>query len=320
VGARFFRIQEPKFLGNQGFRKGSSPDQAQGLCPLPLEGEGEGGTRGAPSVPPASGGSDLRPREEGDPGRATSNFLDFLMNWYISGGKNGHGGRVLFIAEDQGHMTTLTDKFPNQVVKASEVVGDWTLPKQEHKTGVQFFLFNTLVDRRPRLLRAMAEANVSFLYSDVDIVFLKDPFPFFTGDYDLWVQEDTQTFEGATSRFPGGPPRPHHPAKAAPPVHVLHVRAADAPKQDPDRALGPQHQAPPGARKGPVTNQGEWNRVLYATLGSDVSLGVLPFARFPSGYIFFPGPTPQCTRGSGAAARTSARCSSAPTPTGTPTL
>lgn len=230
---------------------------------------------------------------------ATSNFLDFLMNWYISVAKIGHGGKVLFIAEDQGAYDYLTDKFPKQVVKASDVVGDWTLPEQEHRTEFNSAFFNTLVDRRPAYFRAVAEANVSFLYSDVDIVFLKDPFPFFTGDYDLWVQEDTQTFEGATSRFPNDKPggvirlKRHHLCTC-----FMFVRPTLASKiliERWDRSIK-RHLA---SGKGAVTNQGEWNRVLYATLDSDVNLGVLPVSRFPSGCIFFPWPDPTTQAGLG---------------------
>jgi len=51
--------------------------------------------------------------------------------------------------------------------------------------GSDFFL--TVVDRRPAYCLELMDLNVSFLYSDVDIVSAKGPYPFFTGDYDLWV-------------------------------------------------------------------------------------------------------------------------------------
>lgn len=232
---------------------------------------------------------------------ATSNYLDFLLNWYTTVDRLGYGGRVVFVAEDKAAYEFLKHKWPQQVVRVSQMlVGDrWgeELPAGNNGTfGSDFFL--TVVDRRPSYFLALMKLNVSFLYSDVDIVLKKDPFPYFTGNYDLWVQEDAQTYEGATTRFPKDKPgspiklRRHHLCTC-----FMFVRPTQGSRiliERWDRSVAQEV----ARGKKAVANQVEWNKVVYNTLSSDVSLGVLPVAKFPSGCIFFPWPEekPKCNK------------------------
>lgn len=233
----------------------------------------------------------------------TFNYVDFLENWYTTVDRLGYGGKVVFVADDEKAYWYLKKKWPRQVVSAAQMRERGESEATEGLSGdvTSSFdspFFNSVVGRRPAHFLSLLRLNVSFLYSDIDIVLLKDPFPYFKGDFDLLVQEDTMSFEGATTRFPQD--WPAWPAK----MHshqlctcFMFVR----PTAGSRRLIGRWEQAMKeevARTKKPVRNQQIWNDVVDAALPPDVSIGVLPVSKFPSGCTFFPWPAPpNCDKG-----------------------
>ena len=50
--------------------------------------------------------------------------------------------------------------------------------------------FKSIVKKRPYYLKTMLNKYNCLIYTDIDTVWLKDPRPFFVGDYDFWAQID----------------------------------------------------------------------------------------------------------------------------------
>lgn len=124
-----------------------------------------------------------------------SGYLDFCENWIRSIEKVGYADRILLFAEDDEAYNALDSKWPGHVVKYHSTY----IPKANgsaHDFGsLGFFL---MTERRPDYLRAILQLGVNVFYNDLDMVWLGDPFPSMTGDYDVWVQDDWEEWNGIT--------------------------------------------------------------------------------------------------------------------------
>ncbi|GAQ83555.1 hypothetical protein KFL_001520250 [Klebsormidium nitens] len=124
-----------------------------------------------------------------------SGYLDFCENWIRSIEKVGFADRILLFAEDDEAYNALNSKWPGHVVKYHSSY----IPKANgsaHDFGsLGFFL---MTERRPDYLRAILQLGVNVFYNDLDMVWLADPFPSMSGDYDVWVQDDWEDWNGIT--------------------------------------------------------------------------------------------------------------------------
>ena len=50
--------------------------------------------------------------------------------------------------------------------------------------------FNELVKRRPKYLLKLLRQHQKIIYSDIDTIWLKDPRPYLSGNFDFWAQID----------------------------------------------------------------------------------------------------------------------------------
>jgi rhamnogalacturonan II specific xylosyltransferase len=51
--------------------------------------------------------------------------------------------------------------------------------------------FCKLVSQRPAHILRHLTKGVNILYSDIDMVWLQNPFPYFKGDFDIWLELDS---------------------------------------------------------------------------------------------------------------------------------
>ncbi|MCO5564448.1 hypothetical protein L7F22_018109 [Adiantum nelumboides] len=111
-------------------------------------------------------------------------YLPFLINWLTSIAKHHRHHGVLVVAEDYATLYAVNEKWPGHAV----LIPPAPALQQAHKFGSQGF-FN-FTSRRPRHLLQILELGYSVLYNDVDMVWLKDPFPYFKGKYDIYFTDD----------------------------------------------------------------------------------------------------------------------------------
>ncbi|MBA0763489.1 hypothetical protein Gotri_012923 [Gossypium trilobum] len=95
-------------------------------------------------------------------------YLPFLNNWLISITRQKHQEKVLVIAEDYATLYKVNEKWPGHAV-------------------LGFFNFTS---RRPQHLLKILELGYNVMYNDVDMVWLRDPFPYLEGNHDVYFTDD----------------------------------------------------------------------------------------------------------------------------------
>ncbi|MBA0763488.1 hypothetical protein Gotri_012923 [Gossypium trilobum] len=111
-------------------------------------------------------------------------YLPFLNNWLISITRQKHQEKVLVIAEDYATLYKVNEKWPGHAVLVPPAIDSQTA----HKFGSQGF-FN-FTSRRPQHLLKILELGYNVMYNDVDMVWLRDPFPYLEGNHDVYFTDD----------------------------------------------------------------------------------------------------------------------------------
>eukprot|EP00057_Strongylocentrotus_purpuratus_P003626 XP_003727023.1 PREDICTED: uncharacterized protein LOC100888971 isoform X1 [Strongylocentrotus purpuratus] len=114
-------------------------------------------------------------------------FLNFTDNWLESVKRSGIRSGVTLVAEDReafNYLNNRTDIELNVVLNdVSESPGERLLFDSP--------AYKQLVNKRPSYILQLLSSGHDVLFSDVDIVWLKNPLPYFTNDTnDIWLQED----------------------------------------------------------------------------------------------------------------------------------
>ncbi|GBG65926.1 hypothetical protein CBR_g54219 [Chara braunii] len=127
-------------------------------------------------------------------------FRSFFVNWLISVKKVGMAGNVLVFAEDMASWRYLEKHWPGHSVLFCSDYDRWassdnladpaatrstkSARRVEKKSGVQYFKsegYGKLVNRRPFHILACLRHGYSVLYTDIDTVFVKNPFSYILG-------------------------------------------------------------------------------------------------------------------------------------------
>ncbi|XP_072032656.1 uncharacterized protein [Amphiura filiformis] len=118
---------------------------------------------------------------------ATTNsvFLDFTRNWLESIRRlKSRPKNITIVTEDEATYEALLE-YP----EVHRVKPAFMLPP--NKTLVfDTPEYKAFVNKRPKYILDLLEHNHDVMFSDVDTVWLDDPFPYFTSDFDLFIQED----------------------------------------------------------------------------------------------------------------------------------
>ena len=112
-------------------------------------------------------------------------FLDFTQNWLESIRRlKVRPKNITIVTEDEATYEALAEYPEVYRVKPS-----FMLPP--NKTLVfDTPEYKAFVNKRPKYILDLLEKNIDVLFSDVDTVWIEDPFPYFQGDFDLFIQED----------------------------------------------------------------------------------------------------------------------------------
>ncbi|KAJ8427374.1 hypothetical protein Cgig2_000503 [Carnegiea gigantea] len=142
-------------------------------------------------------------------------YLQFLNNWLISVSRQNHQDMVLVVAEDYATLYKVNKRWPGHAVLIPPVLE----PHSAHRFGSLKFKclissqepkhlansngevggysgwmgFFNFTARRPRHLLNILDLGYNVMYNDVDMVWLKDPFPYLEGNHDVYFMDDMAT-------------------------------------------------------------------------------------------------------------------------------
>ena len=111
-------------------------------------------------------------------------FLDFTDNWLESMRRVGPLPFTIIVAEDEATYAHLVN------------VSDVTVIRADHLSASKKLVFDTpeykkFVNKRPQYILDLLRKGYDVLFSDVDTVWLQNPFPYFESDrYDVFGQVD----------------------------------------------------------------------------------------------------------------------------------
>ncbi|GBG61565.1 GT77-family glycosyltransferase [Chara braunii] len=210
-------------------------------------------------------------------------YWDLFLNWLISLHKVGLSDRVLVFAEDIATWHRLQRHWPGHTVlfRTTEtepaVMDSGSIPQTQKWLEFGSTGYGELVTRRPSRILACLEHGYSVLYSDIDVVFAKNPFPYFTGHADGYFSHD-----GVVEKFAmnGSDRLPPPPVKLNFCTHFLLFRPT------PPSIEVLQRWTMKLRQRNTTKNQHAFNDVLEEIRSADDSFfhfRVLPSASFPSG-------------------------------------
>ena len=115
-------------------------------------------------------------------------YFDFFSNWLWYFRAHKLPVPVVVIAEDEPVLKKLS------LFSYGRLTVERGINTADIKEAVPFdnLRFGKIVNERPRHILKYLETGKNVLYSDADTVWLKDPFLYFIGDYDIWAQQDRQ--------------------------------------------------------------------------------------------------------------------------------
>ncbi|XP_038044160.1 UDP-D-xylose:L-fucose alpha-1,3-D-xylosyltransferase 1-like [Patiria miniata] len=113
-------------------------------------------------------------------------FLDMTENWLASIRRTKTCPNITVVAEDQKAYQYLSNR---------KLAGVHVLQTQSGLASTNKLVFNTneykkFVNKRQRYILKFLEGGWEVLFTDVDTFWLRDPFPFLRGNFDLAMEQD----------------------------------------------------------------------------------------------------------------------------------
>ncbi|XP_033114760.1 UDP-D-xylose:L-fucose alpha-1,3-D-xylosyltransferase 3-like isoform X2 [Anneissia japonica] len=116
-----------------------------------------------------------------------SGFLDMAINWLESIKKLGIRPNIILVAEDEEAYEKLKSyKDSTTYIRKGSSLQSTNKSKLVYNTRE----YKKLVYRRPKYIYDELQKGKNVFFCDVDTFWLKDPFPYFVGDYDVILQRD----------------------------------------------------------------------------------------------------------------------------------
>ena len=114
-------------------------------------------------------------------------FMDFFQNWFWYFQKQQLTVPLILVAEDEAcykSIKELYSSFTSVTIERSESNNPEGAVDYETKQ------YNKLVGERPTHILKHLRQGHNVLYCDADSVWLRNPFPHFVGEFDIWSQQD----------------------------------------------------------------------------------------------------------------------------------
>lgn len=208
-------------------------------------------------------------------------YLPFLNNWLISISRQKHQDQVLVIAEDYATLYKVNGRWPGHAVLVPPAPDSQTA----HKFGSQGF-FN-FTSRRPRHLLHILQLGYNVMYNDVDMVWLKDPFPYLQGDHDVYFTDDMAAVKPLDHSHDLPPPGKKGRTYIC--SCMIFLRPTDGAKLVMKKWIE-ELRAEPWSKAKKANDQPAFNWALNKTAGQ-VDLYLLPQSAFPTGGLYFKNQT-----------------------------
>ena len=117
-------------------------------------------------------------------------FLDFFQNWMYFYDKLLLNYQVYVIAQDDTVYLNLNKLYLNQVFTVERSWKHFTPSAVVYGSRK----YKEMMSARPSYILKYLEKGLNILFADIDSVWLKDPFQFFIGNFDMWIQLDGKKF------------------------------------------------------------------------------------------------------------------------------
>ena len=117
----------------------------------------------------------------------SNGFVDIFENWLYWYQLLALDMRVVLMAEDK----EVYDKYVSNrefLTRAGRFEDIVTQGAHEYESPA----YKNLVSNRPAYLLEIFQSYSKIIYTDIDTVWLEDPRPFFTGNYDMWISLDEE--------------------------------------------------------------------------------------------------------------------------------
>lgn len=111
-------------------------------------------------------------------------FHDFFLNWWWHFQRLNIRVPIIVVAEDDFVYKKLLDQFYHAAGVTVEK-GAVVLTSEAVKYGE--LDYKRLVSERPAHISKQLKKGKNVVYSDIDTVWLKNPFDYFIGKYDMWI-------------------------------------------------------------------------------------------------------------------------------------
>ena len=121
-------------------------------------------------------------------------YFDFFQNWLHFYQKLNLNYSLIVMAEDNVVFFKLKQLNVNSFTKIQRGLNNSS--EAAVKYGSKGF--DELTSSRPTYILQYLQKGTNVLYADTDSVWLRDPFPFFTGKYDKWMQVDALPYNLCT--------------------------------------------------------------------------------------------------------------------------
>nr|KJB24628.1 hypothetical protein B456_004G154200 [Gossypium raimondii] len=156
-----------------------------------------------------------------------------------------------------------------------------SLPQLIHKLPINLAL------RRPQHLLKILELGYNVMYNDVDMVWLRDPFPYLEGNHDVYFTDDMAAVKALNHSHDLPPPGKKGRTYIC--SCMIFLRPKDGAKLVMKKWIE-ELQAQPWSKAKKANDQPAFNWALNKTAGL-VDLYLLPQAAFPTGGLYFKNQT-----------------------------
>ena len=118
----------------------------------------------------------------------TIGYDSMFQNWLYWFQKLSLNMKLFVVAEDP----LFREKYENNTAFYLISRDNPFAPDAENEFGLFYDTpeFNNLTSRRPHYILNLLRSHSNVIYADIDAVWLKDPRPYLTGNYDFWAQLD----------------------------------------------------------------------------------------------------------------------------------